>query len=94
MIEIRELTTENFQDIQLKNDPFEMPGRMIPSLKDGIWDYREERYEVPETMCFPDEIYDYEKYGKDGAVLGGLSGWKMCRFGHMPGQLLEVLVSV
>lgn len=69
MIEIRTVTDENLDALNLKNDPFEMPGRLIPSLQDGIWQYREELYEKPQVMCFPDEQYDWERYRKDGVVL-------------------------
>ena len=70
MVEIRKITSESKQDLNLPNEPFRMSGRLIPSLKDGCWDYREELFETPETMCFPDEDYDFQKYSKDGYLLG------------------------
>ena len=70
MVEIRTITRENQADLNLKNDPFQMPGRLIPSLENGSWTYREELFESPRSMCFPDENYDFEQYSKDGFLLG------------------------
>ena len=70
MVEIRTITRENQVDLNLKNDPFQMPGRLIPSLENGSWTYREELFEQPRSMCFPDENYDFEQYSKDGFLLG------------------------
>ena len=39
-MEIRKITRENAGDLRLKNEPFAMPGRFIPALKDGVWTYR------------------------------------------------------
>lgn len=69
-MEIRLLTAENAKDLNLKNEPFTMPGRFIPSLRDGVWNWRVESYETPETMCFPDGNYDFEEVTRDGVVLG------------------------
>ena len=70
MIEIRAITPEMRDDLKLMNDPFEMPGRLIPSLENGIWSHREELFEEPETMCFPEEAYDYDACMAEGFLLG------------------------
>lgn len=70
MIEIRKITKENQADLNLKNEPFTMPGRFIPELKDGIWSYRTEAREMPETMCFPDENYDFDETAAKGVIFG------------------------
>ncbi|MCD8106506.1 MAG: GNAT family N-acetyltransferase [Oscillospiraceae bacterium] len=63
MIEIHKITVENKSDINLKNDPFRLIGRLIVERRDGKWTYREEL--LPETeiseMVFPDENYVYEE---------------------------------
>ena len=62
MLEIRQITIENKSDINLKNDPFKLIGRLIVERRDGEWTYREEvlpESEVSE-MVFPDENYVYE----------------------------------
>ena len=81
MVEIRNITRENQADLNLKNEPFRMPGRLIPSLKDGGWDYRVERFETVQSMCFPDENYDFEQYSKDGFILGAYEGEKCLGIG-------------
>ena len=61
MIEIRRITRETAQDLRLPNEPFEMPGKFIPQLSDGVWSYRTEAFPAPETMVFPNEDYDFEE---------------------------------
>lgn len=70
MIVIRRITQENKQDLYLKNEPFEMPGKLIPALEDGVWSYRVEPAPKVETMTFPDEPYDFDEIIKDGAIFG------------------------
>ena len=70
MVEIRTITEENKQDLLLKNEPFQMPGRLIPALENGKWRYSEEQFAHPESMCFPDEDYDFDMLSKDGYLLG------------------------
>lgn len=69
-MEIRQITKETAPDLNLKNEPFAIPGRFIPALQNGVWTYRTEPFETVETMVFPDENYDFEKYSKDGLILG------------------------
>lgn len=70
MIEIRQITQENRQDLNLKNEPFEMPGRFVPALENGKWSYRTEIFRQKQTMCFPDENYDFEKISANGVIFG------------------------
>ena len=81
MVEIRSITRENRDDLNLKNEPFQMPGRLIPSLKDGCWDYRVELFEEAKSLCFPDENYDFEQYAKGGFLLGAYEGEKCLGIG-------------
>ena len=74
MVEIRAITRENREDMHLKNEPFQMPGRLIPSLKDGVWGYRVEFFEELKSLCFPDENYDFEQYAEGGFILGAYEG--------------------
>ena len=76
MIQIRKITEENKQDLNLKNEPFEMPGRFIPALQDGVWTYRTELFEKPEVMVFPDENYDFSKADARGVILGAYEDGK------------------
>lgn len=69
-MEIRRITRENAGDLNIKNEPFEMPGRFIPELKDGRWSYRTEAFETVQTMTFPDENYDFDDIFQKGIVFG------------------------
>ena len=70
MLEIRRITEANKQDLNLKNEPFQMPGVFIPALKDGVWSYRTEAYETPQSMVFPEENYDFGEISHKGVILG------------------------
>lgn len=70
MIEIRRITRETAQDLRLPNEPFEMPGKFIPQLSDGVWSYRTEAFPAPETMVFPNEDYDFEERSSKGVMFG------------------------
>lgn len=69
-MEIKRITKENASDLNLQNEPFEMPGRFVPELKDGVWSYHVERFETVETMVFPDENYDFDEISEKGVILG------------------------
>ena len=43
-MEIRELTKEEKQTLHLKNEPFLVYGRVVPSLKDGLWQAQRRRF--------------------------------------------------
>lgn len=76
MIEIQRLTEENKQDIFLKNEPFSMPGRMIPALDHGKWRYTIEYFDEPQSMTFPDEPYDFEELDRNGVIFGAYDDGK------------------
>ncbi len=63
MIEINIIDKEHKQDINIPNQPFKLCGKMIPSLKNGVWDYETITYPEQEIteMTFPDEDYDFEE---------------------------------
>ena len=70
MIEVKRITKENAQDLNLPNEPFEMPGKFIPELKDGVWNYHTELFPQPQSMVFPDENYDFAEADKKGILFG------------------------
>lgn len=76
MIEIRKITKENKQDLNIKNEPFAMPGRFVPELKDGQWSYRTESFEKVEKDIFPDENYDFDEITAKGIVFGAYEDGK------------------
>lgn len=69
-MEIRAITDKNSRDLNLPNEPFPMPGRLIPELKDGVWSWRTELFDSAETMVFPDENYDFDEISGKGILLG------------------------
>lgn len=76
MIEIRVITAQNKQDLNIPNEPFEMPGQFIPELKDGVWSYRTEMYAKPQSIVFPDENYDFGEISARGIVFGAYEDGK------------------
>ena len=76
MVEIRKISRENDQDLRLHNEPFEMPGRFVPELKDGVWSYHIEPFETVETMVFPDENYDFDEISGKGIIFGAYEDGK------------------
>ena len=71
-IEIRRIDAAHAQDARLPNEPFQIWGRMIPSLSDGKWDYTTIRFRETGEKCFPEEDYDVAK--EDGIFLGAYDG--------------------
>ncbi len=79
-----------------------MPGRMIPSLQDGVWSWREEVFSEPKVMCFPPETMNLEEIDRDGAAFGayidgkcvGLSVYRKGFFAYLYLQTLTVRKSV
>lgn len=63
-------------DINIKNEPFALTGRMIPSYDGKSWSYSVER--VPETeigsMCFPNENYSFGEMKNDTTFIGAYDG--------------------
>ena len=76
MIEIRRVTAENAADLNIKNEPFAMPGKFIPSLQDGVWSYRTEAYEQSQSMVFPDENYNLDEIDQKGTAFGAYEDGK------------------
>lgn len=77
-METKIITKEFSSDIRLKNEPFPLFGRMIPSCENGIWSYREQLF-APEDIqqdCFPDENYDFDKMSGEYTFVGAYEGEK------------------
>lgn len=78
MIEIRVIGKEHQRDINIKNEPFPVWGRMIPSYVDKKWGYTVEKFRREDIteMCFPDENYDYDSMCKNSVFIGAYDGDK------------------
>ena len=69
-MEYRIIDRARAADIRLKNEPFPLVGRLVVSLGDGAWAWREELRPEPGEMRFPDEDYDYDAMARDHLFLG------------------------
>lgn len=72
MIEVRLIDAAHKADILLKNDPFPLYGRMVPSYVGGHWGYTVEKFppEQCSEMCFPDESYSYDEMAENTDFIG------------------------
>lgn len=72
MITIKMIDKTHEADINIKNKPFVIYGRMIPSYTDEKWSYETELLAEEDVieMCFPDENYDYDKMAKEHIFVG------------------------
>ena len=70
MMEVHRIDAFCRDDLRLPNDPFLMPGRLIVSLQDGVWGYREKLFPEPKSMVFPEEAYDLTQIDADGGAFG------------------------
>ena len=73
-ISIRFIGKENASDINIKNEPFELFGRMLPFYQNGIWDYSVSKNESITWDRFPDENYDFEEMEKEYVFIGAYDG--------------------
>lgn len=51
-IVIRKIDAAHNKDARIPNQPFEIWGRMIPSIDHGKWSYEVEKNEKPTQDCF------------------------------------------
>lgn len=59
-IRICRITPEKQADINLKNEPFPLFGKMLPSYQNGKWAYTTQPLNTPGEDLFPDENYDFQ----------------------------------
>ena len=78
MISLRIIDREHKADINIKNEPFKLFGRMLLSYINEKWSYEVERFPEAEIteMCFPDENYDYDELAKNHIFVGAYDGEK------------------
>lgn len=65
---------ENASDINIKNEPFKLFGRMLPSYQNGKWDYSVTENAKAEWDVFPDENYDFEAMKNEYVFIGAYNG--------------------
>lgn len=73
MITYRLLDASCQEALALKNEPFEIFGRLKVSRTNEIWTAEEELFSVTTTLTFPDEAYNFAELAKKGYVVGAFS---------------------
>lgn len=71
---IKFIGEEHASDINIKNEPFELFGRMLPCYQEGRWSFSTVKNAETEWDIFPDENYDYEKMKQDHIFIGAYDG--------------------
>lgn len=74
MIEVKVITQSQKNDLFIKNEPFEIRGRMIVLRTKDEWQHEVALFDESTTMTFPDEAYDYAELTKNGFCLGAYDG--------------------
>lgn len=76
MITVKIIDKAHEADINIKNEPFRLFGRMIPSYINETWAYTVERFAEADVteMCFPDENYDYDALSANSVFVGAYDG--------------------
>ncbi|GAA2964979.1 GNAT family N-acetyltransferase [Lactobacillus kefiranofaciens subsp. kefirgranum] len=60
MITIKRITENNKNDINHPNEPFQIWGKLVPSLTEGKWDYHIQKFKHTSQQCFPNYDYQYD----------------------------------
>ena len=79
MIEIQWIDEKRKDDINIKNEPFLLYGRMIPRYN-GEWSYTTELFpeEEQRSMTFPDEHYSYDALRRISFFVGAYNDDRQC----------------
>jgi len=59
---IKPLENQSINIINDTNEPFPIIGKIIPSLLNGVWSYKEYLYDTPSEIRFPDDKLDWSSY--------------------------------
>lgn len=75
-MDYRVIDKTHSKDINIKNEPFSMPGKVIPTYLDGKWNYSIQLFPENEVveMCFPDENYNYDELAENHVFIGAYDG--------------------
>lgn len=78
MIEIKVIDETCKDDINIKNEPFELFGKMIPTYNGETWNFSVsyvEKSKITE-MCFPDENYIFDTMCNNSVFIGAYEDGK------------------
>lgn len=73
-ISIRFIGKENASDINIKNEPFRLFGRMLPRYQNGKWSYSVTEDDNAGWDVFPDEDYSFDEMEKNCVFIGAYDG--------------------
>ncbi len=77
-MDYRIIDKSNESDINLKNEPFPLHARVIPTYDGERWDYTIRNFPENEVMemCFPDDGYSFDEMQADHTFIGAYDGEK------------------
>lgn len=75
-IEIEIVTATTQEALNLKNETFDIFGRLIVSRVKEKWEYKKELFEKTTTMKFPNENYTYDKISQKGFAIAAYADGK------------------
>ncbi|WP_368645993.1 GNAT family N-acetyltransferase [Alkalibacterium putridalgicola] len=73
MISYRIITEERAEDLRLRNEPFDILGRLHVSRSNDEWMHSSEWFPEKTAMTFPDENYDFKEVTAVGFAIGAYS---------------------
>lgn len=85
----KRITKETAADLNIPNEPFELIGKMVPSLQNGQWHYDTTFFDETTTMVFPDEDYDFEKMQEQFVAIGAYVDGKCAGIALLEHQMFK-----
>ncbi len=67
---IRRINESNQQALQLPNEAFDSPGKLVVTRSEAGWHYHEVLFESPQRQLFPNENYELELIQRSGLAVG------------------------
>lgn len=76
MISIRIIDKQNEKDINIKNQPFSVYGRLCPRYDGCAWSWEKQLLDEADVadMCFPDENYSFDSMAENSTFIGAYDG--------------------
>jgi ribosomal protein S18 acetylase RimI-like enzyme len=80
MIEVKRIDESTKNDINIKNEPFTLWGKMIPTYDGNSWSYRIQKYDESKVgeMVFPDENYKFDEMKNEYFFVGAYNEFGKC----------------
>jgi ribosomal protein S18 acetylase RimI-like enzyme len=80
VIEVKRIDESTKKDISIKNEPFALWGKMIPTYDGNNWSYKIQKYDENKVseMIFPDENYKYDEMKNEYFFVGAYNEFGKC----------------